>query len=490
MAAGIEIERFGDSVALLLRDEALIQEFKTDLHAYYNVNQEFQHFPGCQPVSLMRENLPQLVAHADDYYVTKKTNGTRYLLVLTSRNRYQEQYQLLINRKYEIRLVKLEAPLILYDCTILDGELIQEPDGSHVFHVFDIVASSGINTRYYPLSSRLIILKYLVPQIKRCAESPFELRTKPFVPVQRLCHFIRDEGLDYLRHGTCLAIRGPNDDDDEKPQPTESKVLPRSERHVRIHNTSGADRQYAVAQSNGPFTRMVTVANGEYSAFFQVPPDDQLLVTVAGDAFHHPVHGASAYVTLQELPSSVQRAWLQHAAASAPAGGDPVDSTCSAIHAHPTAVAAAALRWPCDGLVFIRDRRHVTIGTDHELFKWKPVHTNDFYFSIQDNASYLVDLYVFHESGPHLFATQNILSALTPFDDDPTLQVFAGGRYELHNQVVECAFCHKSGLWKPLCIRPDKRFPNHLQVAEATAQAVKENITLNELCGLLSPACS
>ena len=94
-----------------------------------------------------------------------------------------------------------------------------------------------------------------------------------------------------------------------------------------------------------------------------------------------------------------------------------------------------------------------------------------------------VELLVASDTPPYqtVFAEQSTLDTLLPFADR-SLQVLPSDAYELNSKVVECAFCAASRLWKPLLVRVDKKYANHISVAKATVENVEENITLSELC--------
>lgn len=96
-------------------------------------------FPGAIVCSLLRSNIERLVDERNNYVALEKTDGVRYLLLLTS---FQNTpYAILVDRKMEMRIVNLDLPYKVYEKEVLfDGELAQNIDnGLYTFLIFDLV---------------------------------------------------------------------------------------------------------------------------------------------------------------------------------------------------------------------------------------------------------------------------------------------------------------------------------------------------------------
>eukprot|EP01105_Mastigella_eilhardi_P020227 TRINITY_DN479_c0_g2_i1.p1 TRINITY_DN479_c0_g2~~TRINITY_DN479_c0_g2_i1.p1 ORF type:complete len:591 (-),score=154.51 TRINITY_DN479_c0_g2_i1:57-1829(-) len=100
-------------------------------------------FPGAMPVNLSRSSFPEI--QANDYYVSEKTDGIRYLMLIIKSGAY------LVSRKMEFfYLQDSESFVSLYATegpTLLDGELVRNVDlwpWRPVFMAFDILIDHGV----------------------------------------------------------------------------------------------------------------------------------------------------------------------------------------------------------------------------------------------------------------------------------------------------------------------------------------------------------
>lgn len=96
-------------------------------------------FPGAVPCSLMRADLDLL--RNRHYVALEKTDGTRYLLLVTLINRIP--FCVLIDRNRTVRVVNLRFDAATHErSTLFDTELVQHADtGEWVLLVFDLIAS-------------------------------------------------------------------------------------------------------------------------------------------------------------------------------------------------------------------------------------------------------------------------------------------------------------------------------------------------------------
>lgn len=98
-------------------------------------------FPGAVPCSLMRADLDLL--RNRHYVALEKTDGTRYLLLVTLINRIP--FCVLIDRNRTVRVVNLRFDASAHErSTLFDTELVQHADtGEWVLLVFDLIASGS-----------------------------------------------------------------------------------------------------------------------------------------------------------------------------------------------------------------------------------------------------------------------------------------------------------------------------------------------------------
>lgn len=117
-------------------------------------------FPGSHPRSLSREHLATL--HEHSYSVAYKSDGVRYVLLLTLRPGTRAEdgkaVALMIDRArtmYEVEVVAPEA--YFANGTVLEGELVwAAPDASHMlFFVFDALCIQGRALAHLPFDQRL-----------------------------------------------------------------------------------------------------------------------------------------------------------------------------------------------------------------------------------------------------------------------------------------------------------------------------------------------
>jgi hypothetical protein len=109
-------------------------------------------FPGAIVCSLLRKDLGTLVDQQRNNYVAlEKTDGVRYLLLLTTV--HQVPYAILIDRKMQLRIVNLDLPRRVYEQEVLfDGELAQNVEnGLFTFLIFDLIYTGVPNDTNEPL---------------------------------------------------------------------------------------------------------------------------------------------------------------------------------------------------------------------------------------------------------------------------------------------------------------------------------------------------
>lgn len=120
-------------------------EIKDEIARAWGIRQSLTHSPAPNPVSLHREHLESLRTH--QYVVAEKTDGVRYLLVI-SRFKSGKPYAVLVDRAFSMFQVQLYAPSYIYKGSVFDGEMVLDKKAkSRVFHVFDAVVVGGKSVR-------------------------------------------------------------------------------------------------------------------------------------------------------------------------------------------------------------------------------------------------------------------------------------------------------------------------------------------------------
>ena len=112
----------------------LLEAWRLPLH--------IKHFPGSNPVSIEKSDLPRL--GTGDFIATLKSDGVRYLLLLTTKpNGDNEPIAIMVDRAktmYEVEVWANED--FFLRGSVYDGELVWENE-SLVFVVFDVVVAKG-----------------------------------------------------------------------------------------------------------------------------------------------------------------------------------------------------------------------------------------------------------------------------------------------------------------------------------------------------------
>jgi len=137
-------------------------------------------FPGSIPVSYMKADLPNLYNAQFFFAFAPKTNGLRFLLVACTL--FQQPMLLLINRAQQIFWMQVEAPDIMFDGTVLDGELVPLKNGRFCFVVYDCAQANGVNCSEYNYLVRLQIGSMIVQTWEKMVKTfdafPCSFRTK------------------------------------------------------------------------------------------------------------------------------------------------------------------------------------------------------------------------------------------------------------------------------------------------------------------------
>ncbi|KAL6059021.1 mRNA guanylyltransferase [Balamuthia mandrillaris] len=170
-------------------------------------------FPGSQPVSLDRRNLKDIVKNIKGYYISEKSDGTRFLLLIMHDGSY------LVDRSFRVTKVELRFPFParkatpasppVLDRTLIDGELVCDVvEGNKqvlTFLMYDIVAWMGVNVAKRDLPDRLKIIQNDVLGPRKedkshdYSKEPFKLRLKDFFEIKYLPYVFK-EVIPHLHH--------------------------------------------------------------------------------------------------------------------------------------------------------------------------------------------------------------------------------------------------------------------------------------------------
>lgn len=175
-------------------------------------------FPGAIVCSLLRSDLPKL-AEPREYVALEKTDGVRYLLLLTTL--HQNPYAVMIDRKMQMRVVNLDFPKELYERDVLfDGELAQNREnGLYTYLVFDLIyAQNRADSKYElnhttPYTIRMKLAQELVQtywkkdlaieadynaygdtgsaKVRANVKNTFAIKVKRFVPCEKFMEVFR-----------------------------------------------------------------------------------------------------------------------------------------------------------------------------------------------------------------------------------------------------------------------------------------------------------
>jgi hypothetical protein len=123
-------------------------------------------------VGLRRAHLVTLSEHREDFLVSLKSDGTRYLLVLGGDDRGSFSY--LVDRTYTAFEIGIACPASYYAGTVIDGELVSTATGAAArlyFLAFDAISLSGRSLRDEPLRRRRRYLESIFPMEEHADEA-------------------------------------------------------------------------------------------------------------------------------------------------------------------------------------------------------------------------------------------------------------------------------------------------------------------------------
>ena len=153
---------------------------------------DWKSFPGTLPVALRREQLEKI--RVGKYWVSEKTDGTRYSLFLS----YPEKRVFLVDRKFNFyELPSCENMSSLFcskGSTLFDGEVVQNLERKEmVFMIFDILSFEGEKLKEKPLLERLQKVAKAIDIFRKNQEKfCFELIAKNFYKSKEISQLLQN----------------------------------------------------------------------------------------------------------------------------------------------------------------------------------------------------------------------------------------------------------------------------------------------------------
>lgn len=125
---------------------------------YWGLPPTFQHFPGANPISIERKDIETIVKH--DYLVALKTDGVRYLLLMTTKPNSTEPISIMIDRTLKMYEIEIWASEEYYfkGC-LLEGELVWDSCQSLNYIVFDVIMLKGLKCNDMNYRNRLDVIQ-------------------------------------------------------------------------------------------------------------------------------------------------------------------------------------------------------------------------------------------------------------------------------------------------------------------------------------------
>lgn len=147
------------------------------------------------------------VLENENYFVSEKADGTRYLLLCVPEASVYMQRCFLIDRKYQFHFIPnllLHGPdRQLHQISLMDGELVSDQvEGSSVFRflVFDLLVEDEANVCQKPLTSRLGRLKaHFIDPLQPANDVPFTVELKHSEISYGLKRIV--DSIPHLKHG-------------------------------------------------------------------------------------------------------------------------------------------------------------------------------------------------------------------------------------------------------------------------------------------------
>lgn len=141
------------------------------------VDKKKMEFPGTLPVALTMPRLRKMMKQPQDYVVSEKTDGVRYMLFVDNTHRV-----LLVDRTLKMYDTNVDCTAL--KATLLDGELVFDFEhGAYKYAVFDCTYSNGLSCRRQNWHKRMEAAEYAVSAL---SVLPFMVYIKQAVSVHEL----------------------------------------------------------------------------------------------------------------------------------------------------------------------------------------------------------------------------------------------------------------------------------------------------------------
>ena len=150
-----------------------------------------EYYFGPQPISIERKHFKEL--NSNDYYISKKADGQRYLLCLLTFN--DKNIALFIDRKFDMFMVKFKFPKECFKDTLIDGEMITKNNQTY-FLCFDCLKFSGKSLLNFCFSERIKHMQVLIKNYKHSNEDSCILYLKEFLLYKQIVPPFKDTWYD------------------------------------------------------------------------------------------------------------------------------------------------------------------------------------------------------------------------------------------------------------------------------------------------------
>lgn len=115
-----------------------------------------RHFPGANPVSIEHKDFPRI--QKEDFLVALKTDGVRYLLLLTCKPNSSEPIAIMVDRSQKMYEIEIWAHEEFFKkCSLYDGELVGESN-QITYVVFDVIVAKGTICSNMTYKERLLVI--------------------------------------------------------------------------------------------------------------------------------------------------------------------------------------------------------------------------------------------------------------------------------------------------------------------------------------------
>lgn len=150
-----QVQRLVPSRAEITNSEDKAVFWSTMLR-FWRLPAHITHFPGANPVSIERKDFPAL--QTDDFLAALKTDGVRYMLLLTKTGLTGEPNAVMIDRSKRMFEIQIWANEDFFEeGSLYDGELVWEHQ-LLTFIVFDVIRAKGVSCLHLSYRERMQVV--------------------------------------------------------------------------------------------------------------------------------------------------------------------------------------------------------------------------------------------------------------------------------------------------------------------------------------------